>query len=72
MEYCSNDYLLWCPEERKILLIRDIVFNEFKFNLENATFYHDFTDATQEEIWECSAGGEFLPGVVGGGGAPHK
>jgi len=41
--YCVNGYRLWCPEENKILLGKDVIFNESKFNFDegDGSFYQD-------------------------------
>lgn len=41
MGYCTNGYRLWCPENNKIILGRDIIFNETKFTSESGNFYDD-------------------------------
>lgn len=38
--YCPNGYRLWCPEDEKLLLGRDVVFDEFKFDFEDENFYN--------------------------------
>jgi len=47
MGYCTNGYRLWCPESSKIILGRDVIFNESKFTSESEDFY-DF-ESTGEE-----------------------
>lgn len=33
MGYCANGYRLWCPEQSKLVLGRDVVFDEQRFQL---------------------------------------
>lgn len=51
--YCANGYRLWCPEDNKIILGRDVIFTEFIFNFENRDFYdskpQDPIDLAKEE-----------------------
>lgn len=35
--YCPNGYKLWCPQERKILYGKDIIFNKEKFSFDDST-----------------------------------
>lgn len=39
MGYCPNGYRLWCPEDRKLLFGRDVIFDETKFTVEAENFY---------------------------------
>lgn len=52
--YCANGYKLWYPEDNKIILGRDVIFTEFKFNFENRDFYdskpQDPIDLAKEEL----------------------
>lgn len=34
--YCPNGYKLWCPQERKILYGKDVIFNEEKFSFDDS------------------------------------
>lgn len=40
MGYCPNGYRLWCPEDRKLLFGRDVIFDETKFSFEAENFYY--------------------------------
>lgn len=35
--YCANGYKLWCPEEKKIIYGRDVVFDESRFQFDGTT-----------------------------------
>ncbi|KAF2889686.1 hypothetical protein ILUMI_16487 [Ignelater luminosus] len=35
--YCNNGYKLWCPEERKMILGKDVIFDERRFSFETVT-----------------------------------
>ena len=39
--YCSNDYRLWCSQEKRVVFGRDITFDETKFAVEEPTFYEE-------------------------------
>ncbi|XP_039309258.1 uncharacterized protein LOC113005856 isoform X1 [Solenopsis invicta] len=42
MGYCPNGYRLWCPEEKRIILGHDIIFDETRFVLDgNEDFYRN-------------------------------
>lgn len=42
--YCVNGYRLWSPEDNKILLGKDVIFDETKFELNdtNESFYPSY------------------------------
>lgn len=48
VEYYTNGYRLWCPENKKIILGRDIIFNESRYSLEE-NFYKAIPKETQEK-----------------------
>lgn len=61
MGYCANGYRLWCPESSKILLGRDVIFNESKFTSESEDFYDDFKsteEAARNQESSPNSGGE--------------
>lgn len=59
--YCANRYHLWCPEEKKIILGRDIIFNESKYSF-NEDFYKTTPADSQDK--DTSAG-EFTQNTKG-------
>lgn len=46
--YCSNGYRLWSPEDQKVPLGRNVIFDESKFNFDSGDFYVDTTNACKE------------------------
>ena len=42
--YCKNGYLLWCPEERRMYSGKDVVFDESKFKIDDASDSWLFND----------------------------
>jgi hypothetical protein len=45
--YCPNGYRLWCPQEKRIICGRDIVFDETKFAIKEPSFYR--SEQVEEE-----------------------
>ena len=52
--YCVNGYRLWCPEDGKIILGRDVKFDESRFEYEDDEWHHyrrnDNVSVDKEEI----------------------
>jgi len=50
--YCPNGYKLWCPQERKILYGKDVIFNEEKFSFNDSiseNWIPQFNNSTDPE-----------------------
>lgn len=47
--YCTHGYRLWCLEDNKIILGRDVVFNESRFTLDTEDFYNNL-EHTEEAV----------------------
>lgn len=66
MGYCSNGYRLWCPEDKKLLFGRDVVFDEARFEFDVNNFYDkslpNQTEAENNMKLCNQGGGAGIPG----------
>lgn len=47
--YCANGYRLWCQEEKKIVLGRDVIFEESRYNFNEDFYKMDSIKSSQDK-----------------------
>lgn len=49
VRYCANGYRLWCQEEKKIVLGRDVIFEESRYNFNEDFYKMDSIKSSQDK-----------------------
>lgn len=49
MGYCANGYRLWCQEEKKFVLGRDVIFNESRYSFNEDIYKIHSTESPQDK-----------------------